>query len=76
MLLWSHQLEDMGNFLRQDAPLRYDARLPLDRQSAEFQKARRLIQNNMDACRYTAVISVRFMLLLRIYLTRFARPSG
>ena len=71
MLLWSHQLEEMGNFLRQDAPLRYDARLPLYRQSAEFQNARRLIRNNMDACRYYKFISERLVKLLRPHRRRF-----
>jgi len=48
MLLWSHQLEELGEQLKQDKPL------PADRGEPEYQLARRRIQNNMDACRYVA----------------------
>ena len=48
MLSWSNQLEQLGEQLKEDKPL------PMDRQADEYQKARRRIQNNMDACRYIA----------------------
>lgn len=48
MLLWSHQLEELGQQLKDDKPL------PADRGAPEYQLARRRIQNNMDACRYVA----------------------
>jgi hypothetical protein len=48
MLLWSHQLEELGEQLKEDKPL------PADRGEPEYQLARRRIQNNMDACRYVA----------------------
>merc|ERR1719210_1509206 len=46
MMLWSHQLEELGQLLLDDPVL------PYDRSHPEYQKARRLIQNNFDACRY------------------------
>lgn len=46
MMLWSHQLEELGNLLIADPEL------PSDRSSTTYQQARRLIQNNLDACRY------------------------
>jgi len=46
MMLWSHQLEELGQLLQDDPEL------PYDRTAPEYQQARRLIQNNFDACRY------------------------
>ena len=47
-LLWSYQLEELGQLLMKDEEY------PADRSSPQFQRAKRLIQNNFDACRYAS----------------------
>ena len=54
MLVWAHQLEDLGKFLKED-PI-----LPDNQGSETYQHGRRLIQNNLDACRYTAPLLTAF----------------
>jgi len=41
LMNWSHRLEQLGHQLREDKPL------PPDRQADEYQRSRRLIQNNI-----------------------------
>ena len=48
LLIWSHQLEELGELLIKDEVY------PEDRSSYDFQRAKRLIQNNFDACRYAS----------------------
>ena len=48
MLSWSNQLQELGSQLKRDS------QLPENRETQEYQRARRCIQNNMDACRYAA----------------------
>jgi len=47
-LMWSYQLEELGDLLIKDEIFSND------RSNPQFQKAKRLIQNNFDACRYAS----------------------
>ena len=48
LLIWSNSLNELGEKLKEDELL------GADRSAPEYVQTRRLIQNNMDACRYAA----------------------
>ena len=48
LLIWSHQLSQLGEILVEDKPL------GSDRNDPEYSRTRKAIQNNMDGCRYSA----------------------
>ena len=69
MMLWSHQLEELGQLLQDDPEL------PTARAHPEYQRARRLIQNNFDACRYISPQLSQFARFV-IPLGRSPGPNG